>query len=782
MKVVNSYCNFSRAKIDHDALGRFDLPIYTSGCDVFRNFESNYKGNAIYRCGWERMLGFEDCALTEFKFSLNQNYIVVMLASKFRFLSYDSNGNFGWVLDGSSNILEVASPYTLAQCKYIALGKPTQNADVMIITHSAGAPRSLKRVSANSFTLGAHVFNGISPFQARTVNITAITQADPAVVTSNGHSLRSGDTVTITAVGGMTQLNGNSYLIDVVSANTFSLRGVDSTGYGAYTSGGQAARAVDNPDNALFYRGRLYFSTTPRRLTTVWGSASGQYDTFALPTTNTATSPLQFTIADITQRIEWLFGGDNSLIAGTGEAIVAINGGGVGSAITAGSVEATITSADGCNRTYPLRKDGLIFYVGQNARNTYYFRYDLLTESFVADDANLVSFDITKGGFNKMRYKKDRNDLICFKRADKDLVTLNFKERENIVGWHEHQSVGIMQDMALITDNNGAPQLFALMVFENAFYIERQAVGVEFAKRVDFFSGKDNKAADDMAYARYVAEQMRGCIYLDDAVTYSDRRSGGFGTNSLYYMGNVAAGSVGKLKGLLIGPNIFTSNDVGKHVVMRTLTGYESGRFEITNYVGTKEVDVRVLQELVTPFFTTISSGPDAGTWPSFDDWYLSFTRLTGITGFDDLTVGVVADGGYLGDMTITGGELNFPSQITSVVFGHRYKGQIKSFSLGFTVQGANTQGTLKLINRVGIRAVSSAGGEVGSSLYELEDVQELTGNELNYLPPIPIDGTKFIPYTDDSEFDKYFYIVQDKPLPFCVAAAMVEAQYAEFS
>lgn len=763
MKVVTSFNNYARAKIDHDALGRFDLPIYTSGSDLFRNFESNFKGNAMFRRGFETMEEFQDCAFIEFRFSNAQNYIVVAYANKFRFLSYDSNGNFGWVLDGGGPpaILEVATPYTLAEAKYIAMGRPAQNADVMVFTINGHEPRKLVRTSANAFTFNTFARKDdpfVSTFAA-TVNISAVTQAANALVTTTGaHGLVVGDRVRLAAIVGMTQLNGwTARVMTVPLATTFTID-VNTTGFTAYGSGGTTAKLLtgDYPDCALFYRGRLYYACTAAKITTIWASESGNYDIYTIPALNTATSALQFTIADITQRIEWMFGGDNSLIVGTAEAIVAVNGGSVGDTITAGTIEATITSAEGANHAYPLRKDGLIFYLGQDGRNTYYFKYDLLTESFVSNDANLLSYDITLGGLTKLRYKKDRNDLVCFTRGDEDLVTLNFKERENITGWHEHMSQGAVKDIAVITDNNGKPQLFALMKYGSTFYIERQAEGIEFAQRVNFFTGKtaEAKAADQEAYNRYVAEQLRECIYLDNAVTYSDLR-----TATITY--NSGAGTI------TAGDASFVVGDVGKHIVYKTLTGYESGRFLITGYTSSTVVSVSVLQV------------PTANVYSS---WYLSFSSLSGLGQFNGTTVGIVADGGYIEDREISGGTTSFDAEITSVVIGYRYKGHIKSFSLGFQVQGANTQTTLKAINRIGIRTTASAGGEIGSTPYHTQPVQELKGDELNYLPPLPIDGTQYVTYTDDTEEDKYFHVIQDVPLPFHVCAAMVEAQYATSS
>ena len=72
------------------------------------------------------------------------------------------------------------------------------------------------------------------------IPITGATQANPCVVqTGNASGVVSGMPVTITDVGGMTQLNGNTYTATVIDQTHFSI-GVDATGYGAYTNGGFA--------------------------------------------------------------------------------------------------------------------------------------------------------------------------------------------------------------------------------------------------------------------------------------------------------------------------------------------------------------------------------------------------------------------------------------------------------------------------------------------------------------------------------------------------------------
>jgi hypothetical protein len=75
-------------------------------------------------------------------------------------------------------------------------------------------------------------------------NITGITQANPAVVTQTAHGFATGDVVKITEVVGMDEVNDELYIVNVLTSGTYELVDVDSTGYGAYVSGGKADAGV----------------------------------------------------------------------------------------------------------------------------------------------------------------------------------------------------------------------------------------------------------------------------------------------------------------------------------------------------------------------------------------------------------------------------------------------------------------------------------------------------------------------------------------------------------
>lgn len=79
--------------------------------------------------------------------------------------------------------------------------------------------------------------------------ITAITKADPSVVTYTGSDPSNGDRVYISSPIGMTELNGRFFTVAGVNtgANTFQLtdldgENVDTSGYGTYNTGGTWAR------------------------------------------------------------------------------------------------------------------------------------------------------------------------------------------------------------------------------------------------------------------------------------------------------------------------------------------------------------------------------------------------------------------------------------------------------------------------------------------------------------------------------------------------------------
>lgn len=213
---------------------------------------------------------------------LNGRNVIVTVLTANTFSIADRNGtninstNFTTYTSGGTvaRYYQITTPYTTAQLPTL---KFEQSADTMTLTHPSHQPRDLTRTGDAAWTLSTITFTpgitqptgvtvtpasaGSTTYRYRvtaidedtgeeslpglnttTRTITGITQANPAVVTSNAHGYSNGDKVWISGVVGMTELNGREFTVANVAANTFELQSVDSTGYTAYSSGGSANR------------------------------------------------------------------------------------------------------------------------------------------------------------------------------------------------------------------------------------------------------------------------------------------------------------------------------------------------------------------------------------------------------------------------------------------------------------------------------------------------------------------------------------------------------------
>lgn len=82
--------------------------------------------------------------------------------------------------------------------------------------------------------------------------VSAISKANGAIVTSNGHGLIVGDQVSFAGVSGMTMLNGNTYSVTATTTNTFKIN-ANTSSSSKYTSGGVATCEYStNPGCAKF--------------------------------------------------------------------------------------------------------------------------------------------------------------------------------------------------------------------------------------------------------------------------------------------------------------------------------------------------------------------------------------------------------------------------------------------------------------------------------------------------------------------------------------------------
>lgn len=184
----------------------------------------------------------------------NRQFVVANASgSSFELQGVDSS-SYGTYSSGgtSAEIVELTTTYTADQLDELRF---TQTNDTLYVVHGSHPVRKITRSSHTAWTLTTPTIN-TGPF--RTINgnrdltitptfptatITGATQANPCVLTVSSHTFAVGETITISGVSGMTQLNGNSYEITAQTATTLTID-VDSSGFTAYSSGGSAVVAA----------------------------------------------------------------------------------------------------------------------------------------------------------------------------------------------------------------------------------------------------------------------------------------------------------------------------------------------------------------------------------------------------------------------------------------------------------------------------------------------------------------------------------------------------------
>ncbi|MBR5202085.1 MAG: hypothetical protein IKW45_02365, partial [Clostridia bacterium] len=258
---------------------------------------------------------------------------------------------------------------------------------------------------------------------------------------------------------------------------------------------------------------------------------------------------------------------------------------------------------------------------------------------------------------------------------------------------------------------------------------------------------EDIKRNDKYAFYRQVAEELKNCNYLDCSMRYS-----GLQNINITYNPDTQT--------ITADEDIFANDDVDRRIWYKSITGREFGIFDIKEVINAKQVRVHTLLQPSSNYAS---------------QWYLSATVFKGLEHLEGETVSVVGNGGYIGEFKVINGTVDISSanvnKVGSAVIGLKYKGILKSPNLGMVLQGGETYTSMKSIYKIGLILSFSAGGKVGDSLYDLENVQDFNPEGLFDVPPVPMDTLQEINISSNFDRTKHYYIVQDKPLPFHIAS-----------
>jgi hypothetical protein len=243
--------SFAGGEMSPEMFGRVDDVKFQTGAAQMRNFIATPQGPAENRAGFAFVHAVKDSTkrtrVIPFTYSTTQTMVIELGAGYFRFHTQ------GATLLSSGSPYEVSNPYAEADLFDIHY---VQSADVLTLVHPGYAPRELRRVGDTNWVLSTISFTPlvtpptsvtVTPSAGFSIDIAAITQANPMVVTTvSKHNLTSNDSVYVKSVGGMTQFVDGFYVVESKpSDTTLTLKDynggaiIDSTAWSAFTSGGK---------------------------------------------------------------------------------------------------------------------------------------------------------------------------------------------------------------------------------------------------------------------------------------------------------------------------------------------------------------------------------------------------------------------------------------------------------------------------------------------------------------------------------------------------------------
>lgn len=649
-------------------------------------------------------------------------------------------------------------------------------------------------------------------------NITAITKANPAVITINSHGYSNGKKVFLKNIGGMTELNGRFFDVTVVDSNKISI-GVDSTNYTTYTSGGkcgvvfqlatpyseqevQELKFVQSADVVYI----THKNHKPKELTRsdhhVWTLSDMAFSpelsaptglTATVPDTGTPQKTYKYVVTAETEA------GEESIASSEVSAVSKDMDQG-------GTISLSWNPVSGAVR-YNIYKEqngaGIHGWVGSSSNLTF------IDDNMVGDMSNtpttgarnpfdgsgkypsVVSFYEQRsifgatgdqpqtvfasrtGNYNNMGVSKPArdDDAITFTLASKqvndikhifdlnDLILFTGGGEWRVHGGAEGDPITPSGINAKKQTGWGCNDVVPTLIGETVLFVQKE--------------GKKVRALGyDLEKAGYKGNDLsiRVPHFFEDGATIVDMAYAQEPHSIVW-----CVLSNGDLLGFTYveEQNVWawhkhTTDGQFENVMVIDEGGYSVPYFVVKRYVNGSHkryieyLDNRDFQSVEDAFFVDSGLSYEG---PAID-------KVKGLDHLEGKKVSVLGDGNVQNQKTVVDGSINLDREVTKLHIGLPYLSHIKTLRPALNIPGGG-QGKQKVLDDVSLRVKKTRGIKVGKDLNNLDSFEEIKAENLIPNEPLPLvtgDLTELI-FENGYDDDGQFFVVQDYPLPMTILA-----------
>ena len=696
--------DFSRGELSPKFGGRTETEVYQQGVSVLRNFIT-YRQGGIEKAPGTRYIRDainqnRKSVLIPFEMAAGKNYVLE--------ISHNSMTVYlnGAVVPGGTGIASPWEEDDLYKIQWVRIRREVYMACEGYKVHK------LRWDGTDAGWLFVDVNFAAGDSKA----ITDITQADPAVVTSNGHGYTDGQEVYIDDVGGMTEINGKVYTVTNPETNTFELKGVDSSGYTAYTSGGTVkyvgAGFVDEPQRyprgVAFMENRLILFSTPANPQTVWGSKTGSYEDFLLGANDA--DAWGFTIASgENEELLWAVGKDVLLI-GTSQGEHILTGRGQG--ITPTSVFTTKQTPFGSEPIRGLIIDDALVFVQKGGRilREYYYRDE--RQAYTSPELTFFSDHVFDTPVVQMSFQRRPDPVLWCVTEGGKLVGVTYDHNYNIAGFHVHETDGVYESVAVVPSGGGEDLIYVSVLRSGGRYIE------VFAPRHQ----------PDIRHAVYTHSAVQVSMGDQKAITGITKADPAVVTSAGHGFSN---GDKVRLEG--VGGML---DVVGENYTVANAT---TDTFSLRNIEDTGDVD-----------------STEYGAYTEGGVAYGIIAEITGLSHLEGKEVSVLADAAIHPARTVSSGEILLNAWYNRVAVGLPVTAKARLMRTGMHY--------LKRINRIYINFVDTVSCKIGPTESDLTEIV-FRFTEQDLTTPVPkFSGTREEPFSGNYDRDGFIWLVADSP------------------
>jgi hypothetical protein len=651
--------------------------------------------------------------------------------------------------------------------------------------------------------------NGLQVLEASAKAVSAITKADPGVLTSNGHGLSNGDEVYLYNSSPMTELKARNYLIANVTTNTFTLTdlygaAINTTGFTTYTSGisvdklfelatpyvtadipnlrfAQSAdvmylvhpsyqvRTLIRTDHNAWSINAIYLGEpqTAKTITAATQANPGVITSSSHGFSNgdpvlieavsgmTELNDKYFKVANVTANTFTLQDIDSNNINTTG--FTAYTSGG-----TAKKIEPSVPALYGAANNpsvVTFFEQRLVFGATSNNPQTLFFSKSAQYENFTigsgADNDALI-YTIASNKVNAIRYLSATRILI----------------------------IGTSGGEYVLTTTNGGPVTATTTVIRKySNYGCTNDEPVQVADLTLFIQRGGRKVRE----FRYAGEVDTSGYAAPDITILAEHLTEGGLTDFAYQQEPESIVWALRADGTLLGLTYRREEEVvawHKHVIGGV---FGSGQAVVESIVtlptdsGEDELYMIVKRTInsQTKRYIEVMKTYDFGSVPTtafFVDSGLSYagsatTTLTGMQHIEGQTVAILANGASHADKAVSAASISFDIDVTSAAIGFGYTSQMQTLRLEAGSVDGTSQGKPKRIHAVTLRLDETVGIEVGPDENNLDRIF-FRDSSMAMDTAVPLfTGDKEIEFPGGFDDDAKIFVRQTQPLPMTVLA-----------